>query len=275
MPEGPEIRRQADQVAAAIAGRPARELFFAFDHLKPYAAELEGVKVSRVTSRGKAMLIFFANGYTIYSHNQLYGRWMVRDAYDYPDTNRQLRLAIHNDACSALLYSASEIEVLREGELDEHPFLRKLGPDVLDEDLTAAQVAARFRDDQFRRRKLSTLLLDQGFLAGIGNYLRSEICFVAQVHPDLRPEDCTPEEIERLAEAALTLARRSYETKGITTDPELAQTLEDQGAQWRDYRFWVFGREDKSCFVCGAPIVKDELGGRRVYYCRDCQRSEP
>ena len=180
MPEGPEIRIAADKVADAIAGQVATELFFAFDHLKKYEALLAGEKVTAVTSRGKAMLTKFDNGLTIYSHNQLYGKWMVRPAHDLPDTNRQLRLAIHNEEKSALLYSASEIEVWPEAELDEHPFLSKLGPDALDESVTVAQVAQRLRSDQFRRRRLTSILLDQGFLAGLGTYLRSETLFVAR-----------------------------------------------------------------------------------------------
>ena len=86
MPEGPEIRRAADEIAAAIAGRIAGEVFFAFEQLKPYEEILSGRRVSAVEAKGKAVLIHFANGYTIYSHNQLYGKWLIRPAYDYPNT---------------------------------------------------------------------------------------------------------------------------------------------------------------------------------------------
>ncbi|NJO67188.1 MAG: endonuclease VIII, partial [Leptolyngbyaceae cyanobacterium RM1_405_57] len=73
MPEGPEIKRAADQIAKAIGDRPVTEIFFAFDRLKPYEPKLVGRKVVSVTARGKAMLIGFDNGFSIYSHNQLYG----------------------------------------------------------------------------------------------------------------------------------------------------------------------------------------------------------
>lgn len=271
MPEGPEIRLAADAVAAAIAGKETREIYFAFDHLRPFAAALSGERVTAVTSRSKAMLIQFANGLTIYSHNQLYGRWVVRPAYDYPQTNRQLRLAIHNHTHSALLYSASEIEVLTDAELAGQPYLRKLGPELLDEAVTVAEVAARFVDGRFRNRRLTSLLLDQGFLAGMGNYLRSEVLFVAQVHPTLRPTDCTPDQVERLAEAAVSLTRQSYRTKGITNDPQLVKKLKAQGWQRRDYRFWVFDRDGQPCHRCGTTLVKETLGGRRCYYCPTCQ----
>jgi endonuclease-8 len=130
-------------------------------------------------------------------------------------------------------------------------------------------------DPAFRRRRLTSLLLDQGFLAGIGNYLRSEILFVGQTHPSLRPTDCSQEQIEQLARAAIQLSRQSYQTGGITTDLELAETLRRQGASRRQYRFWVFGRDEEPCYKCGTLIIKDEIGGRRLYFCPSCQKLSP
>ncbi|MCB0046933.1 MAG: endonuclease VIII [Caldilineaceae bacterium] len=271
MPEGPEIRRAADEVAAAIAGKRTEKVFFAFDRLKHFEPMLSGEMVDAVETRGKAMLTRFANDYNIYSHNQLYGRWVIRDAYDWPQTNRQLRLAIHNPEKSALLYSASEIEVLHNSELADHPFLSKLGPDLMDPDVTEAEVIARFRAEEFQRRRLTTLLLDQGFLAGTGNYLRSEILFTAGVHPSLRPMDCTDEQLDALGRAALMLTRRSYATQGITNDPDRAAALKAAGWKWDDYRFQVFRRDGQGCFICGELIRQDRIGGRGLYYCPHCQ----
>lgn len=271
MPEGPEIRRAADEIGEALAGQVAKEVFFAFEELKPYEATLSGATVAGVESKGKAILIRFGNGWNIYSHSQLYGRWLVRPAQSYPETNRQLRLAIHNQDKSALLYSASEIEVLRDEELCSHPFLSKLGPDLLDESVTVEQVIDRFMHKNFYRRKFTSLLLEQQFLAGLGNYLRSEVMFVSRLHPTLKPVDCSAEQIRRLAEVVLKLARQSYHTHGITNDLELADRLRRDGVPFADYRFWVFDREEKLCRVCGTAIVKDEIGGRRFFYCPSCQ----
>ena len=80
MPEGPEIRRAADQVERAIARQPLTEIFFAFEHLKPYETKLVTQEIRGVETKGKGMLIRFAQGLNIYSHNQLYGQWMVRRA---------------------------------------------------------------------------------------------------------------------------------------------------------------------------------------------------
>jgi endonuclease VIII len=271
MPEGPEIKRAADKIAKAIAHQPIQSLYFAFDHLKGFEAALAQEQVISVTPRGKALLTRFSNQLSIYSHNQLYGVWYVRAAHSLPATNRQLRLAIHTTRKSALLYSASDIAVLDDAEVAAHPFLNKLGPDVLDADTTVEMVRDRLLQKQFHRRGLPTLLLDQQFLCGLGNYLRSEILFVAGLYPSLSPVDCTVAQIEQLAAAAIALPRQSYATQGITNDLHLAAQLKAAGKTRRAYRHWVFGRSGQPCYRCGTEILKDTVGGRRVYLCPQCQ----
>lgn len=80
MPEGPEIRRAADQLAAAIFNQPLCDVWFAFPRLQHYQRELIGERVIAIEPRGKALLTHFSNGLTMYSHNQLYGVWKVAAA---------------------------------------------------------------------------------------------------------------------------------------------------------------------------------------------------
>lgn len=271
MPEGPEIRRAADQVEKALLKGTVLDVYFAFDQLKGYESILKGANVKRVDTKGKAMLIRLDNGYTIYSHNQLYGKWYVRNAYNYPKNNRQLRLALHNDKKSALLYSASDIEVLRDEEVPLHPFIAKVGPDLLSEEVTAEQLKERFQSKAFSGKKWTSLLLDQSFIGGIGNYLRSEILFLAGIHPDLRPVDCSEEQLDRAAEATVTLVTQSYEHNGITNDLDLAMKLKEEGKTRREYRHWVFNREAQNCRIDGTEIQKMKAGSRRLYFCPTCQ----
>ena len=187
MPEGPEIRRAADRIADVLVGRQIERVSFAFAELQPFEKQLRGSVVDAVDTRGKAMLTRFDNDLTLYSHNQLYGRWFTVKRGDLPETRRSLRVALHTNAHSALLYSASDIDVLTAGQLQSHPFLARLGPDVLDEGLLAETIVQRLGQQRFMRRSLAALYLDQSFLAGLGNYLRSEILFGAGLHPKLRP----------------------------------------------------------------------------------------
>lgn len=166
MPEGPEIRLAADEIADALVTRPTTAVEFAFPRLRRFARLLSGRRVTDVATRGKAILTQFDNDLVIYSHNQLYGRWFIEKAGNYPDTGRQLRLAIHNADYSALLYSASEIDVLQANELQQHPFLSRLGPDLLNDRPGAATILQCLTSPRFRQRQLAGLLLDQAFVAG-------------------------------------------------------------------------------------------------------------
>jgi len=273
LPEGPEIRRAADRIEGALAGHPVRELFFAMPALKPWERRLRGQVLAGVDTVGKHMLCRFENGMRIYSHNQLYGRWWVRKRDDYPSTSRDLRLAIHTDSHSALLYSASDIDVISEADVATHPRLASLGLDPLHATTDPGAVAARLLQPFLARRRLAGLLLDQRCFAGLGNYLRSEILFAAGTSPRVRPVDCDQPRIRRLARSIVDLTRRSYRTGGITIAPSRVKQLKRAGWAREEYRFAVFGRDGLACHVCGDTIVREELGGRRLYHCPTCQHS--
>lgn len=271
MPEGPEIRREADQIQRAVGGKTAVEVWCALEPTSAAAAALSGRKVEKVRSWGKAMLTHFEGGSVIYSHNQLYGRWYTRKTGTLPKTNRSLRLAIHTDTRSALLYSASEIEVLDESALVEHPFLAKLGPDALELDVDETQLAERLRDRRFAGRQLAGLLLDQGFVAGLGNYLRAEILHTAGIDPKRKPRQLDDEETATLGREILRVVRQSYATKGITNDLERVERLKEDGYRRRHYRFHVYGRANDDCYRCGGGIVRADVAGRALFWCPRCQ----
>ncbi|HKJ77025.1 MAG TPA: endonuclease VIII [Gammaproteobacteria bacterium] len=270
MPEGPEIRREADALAAALAGRPLTAVWFAFDRLKGYEAELAGRTVEAVEARGKALLTRLG-GLTLYSHNQLYGRWAVTGAGARPESRRSLRVALHGPDASAWLFSASEIDVLDAAGLAGQPYLNRLGPEVLDPATTEETVTARLADPACRRRQLGALLTDQGFLAGLGNYLRCEVLHVTGLHPARRPMDLDPAELTALAGACLALPRQSYETGGVTNDPERAAALRQAGHPFEAYRFRVYRRAGQPCYRCGTPIEKHRLNSQPTYLCPACQ----
>ena len=275
MPEGPEIHRSADAIADALVGHPADTVeFHDLDEFKEHEATLQGRSVRRVEARGKALLTRFEGGWNIYSHNQLYGKWTIRQAGDLPDTNRQLRVEITNDYHSAYLYSATQIEVLQDDELDDHSYLKKLGPDPLGRETDEADIVERFEATDFHRRQLATLLLDQGFVAGIGNYLRSEILWSEATHPREKLGGMDSDERRELAEATHRLIRRAYEKKGTTVDDEELLAYADQkGDETACGRHYAYERDDGECPRCDDEIVCEEHGGRNVFLCPSCQPS--
>lgn len=271
MPEGPEIRRLADRLRKVLLNKPV-EVWFAYPELQDqFAGELTGQKVTSVSSRSKALLIGFSEGLTLYSHNQLYGRWFVTARGELPVTNRQLRVRLTTAKQEALLYSASQIEVRPTECLSDQPYLARLGPDLLDAHTTPERIEQQFNERRFCRKRLFDLFLDQAFLGGSGNYLRSEILFEARLHPDRRPVDLSPAERRSLAEAALRITHRAYQTGGITRGPESVAELKKARKPRREYRHMVFSRGDKPCPECGSPIVKETRTGRRVFRCPRCQ----
>ncbi len=271
MPEGPEIRRAADRLADILEGRVVESARFGQARLRRHGKTLSGHKVTRLETRGKALLTHFEHGWTIYSHNQLYGVWKIARRGKLPNTRRSLRLALHTAEHSALLYSASDISLWRTEEVEQHPFLQRIGPDILSPELDWREIASRLQDDRFRRRSLAALYLDQAFIAGIGNYLRAEILFDAGLHPDRRPAELSRGEIGKLARSTLAISQRSYDTGGIVTAPRLLAGLRKMGLPREKTRFYVFGRQGLPCYRCSSEVKRIESNSRRLYLCPTCQ----
>ena len=242
MPEGPEIRRAADSLEKAIQGKLLTEVWFAYPELSSYAPTLIGQHVTHVETRGKALLTHFSGGLTLYSHNQLYGVWRVVNAGEMPETTRVLRVKLQTADKAILLYSASDIEMLTPELVKTHPFLLRVGPDVLDMTLTPEVVKTRLLSATFRNRQFSGLLLDQAFLAGLGNYLRVEI----------------------LWQVGLTGNHKASQLN----EQQLEDDNKHHGAL---FRFKVFHRDGETCERCGGVIEKTMLSSRPFYWCPGCQ----
>jgi len=271
MPEGPEIRRAADRLGRVLTGQTPENVELLLPGLARHAAKIRGQRIVGVQPRSKALLIHFDGGHSLYSHNQLYGRWYVVRTGKIPRTGRSLRLAIHTRDHSALLYSASDIAVLSAAQLERHPYLSKLGPDLLDPETTLADLRAHVEDERFRRRSLASLLLDQAFLAGLGNYLRSEILYVAALPHDVTLGAIGAEARQRLADTAFALTRQAYRHRGVTNDLERAARLKAEGLRYGQYRHHVFAREGLGCWTCDTPIERVDLSGRAIFFCPLCQ----
>ena len=272
MPEGPEIYRVAQKLSKAISGKKIISIEFGLERLKGWEEVLINSQITSVKSQAKAMLISTDSGYTIYSHNQLYGRWDIRRSTTAEKkTNRSLRILIETESHTARLYSASDIEVLDAVDLASHPFLSKLGPDLLDKDVSDAQLVEHISSGRFDKRALKHLLLDQSFLSGIGNYLRSEILFEANLHPDTRLGKLSQAKKSELALISRKITERALAQNGITIDYEIAEKLKLEGLTKRQYRHWVFTRDGNPCRRCGSTIIHTRVGGRRLDFCPSCQ----
>jgi endonuclease-8 len=265
VPEGPEVRRAADrveQVAAGVTLRAETSVPALSEHIEALAE----AGLSRVETHGKAAVLRFGDGRGIYVHLQLYGRWRFQRAR--PRGGRTLRLALHGPRSAAWLFSATDVTLLDRDEL--HPFVEGLGPDPLHADTDAAVLAASL--ERSPRRALGAVLLDQHRVAGIGNYLRADLLWEAELAPHRTWASLASAERERLLCALLEVPRRSLRANGVTTPEPWLGALREAGAPRRALRHPAYHRAGRPCLRCGALVLRGDTGGRAMFWCAGCQR---
>ena len=266
MPEGPEVRIESNKLNEVLSGRVPDSIWFERTSLKRRASRLKGKKILKVTSLGKAIVCCFESDYFIYSHNQLYGKWAILPVEAELNSNRIARIILTSKNKKAVLYSASSIEILDLKGLEKHTYISRLGPDVLDKNINHKMIFSRLTNKKFRNRAFASLYLDQGFLAGIGNYLRTEILWSAGLSPFGSPSKTPEQKLKKLAKLSLSIPRRSLATNGWT----LTETQKKKFSEEKS-RFAVFARQGKKCLSCDARINKIYISGRRLYKCDNCQ----
>jgi formamidopyrimidine-DNA glycosylase len=154
-----------------------------------------------------------------------------------------------------------KVHVLGPGEDLAHVHgLAELGPDAGALRWNASEFAARARAT---RRELRNLLMDQSFVAGIGNAYADEILWEAQLHPKRRVSTLSDEELGRLYEALRSVLARGVREVEAGLPPEL-------GTKIRDH-MKVRGHKGKPCPRCGTPIVRTRHGLDDMYLCPRCQ----
>ncbi len=272
MPEGPEIRLAADKLEQALRHHAIEAFDLSHPSISDAAHAFQDHEVSAIECRGKALLTHLSSGYTLYSHNQLYGVWHVTPRGKPVRTNRNLRLAIHTREHSAWLYSATDISLWKTKDIEQHPFLQRLGPDVLAPSTDADLIYAILRGKTCSNRQLASLYLDQGFVAGLGNYLRSEILFFSGVNPSDKPRHLDDAQASLLANNTIKISQRSYRTSGVTLPKKYRPAIRKKsGRAYEQNRFAVFARAGKPCHFCKTPVEKSVATSRRIYWCPTCQ----
>jgi endonuclease-8 len=175
-----------------------------------------------------------------------------------------------------MLFSATDISLWKTDEIEEHPFLKRLGPDVLATNTDAELILTRLLGKSCRNRQLASLYLDQSFVAGLGNYLRSEILFFSGVNPADKPRNLNEAQVHALAKNTIEISQRSYRTSGVTLPKKYRPAIKKKsGRAYEQNRFAVFARAGKPCHFCATPVQKSIATSRRIYWCPQCQpRSE-
>ena len=130
----------------------------------------------------------------------------------------------------------------------------------------------RFRAALARRAApIGQVLLDQKAIAGLGNVYRSELPFLAGIHPLIPARELTPDDVDAvwaLAVAELRAGERSGRI--VTVRPEDLGLTKRSEVSPED-RAYVYRRLGEPCRRCSTPIVSAELGGRNAWWCPTCQ----
>ena len=270
MPEGPETRRMADSLSRVVKRKKITSSKFlhpAIDSLNSNSTIL----VDDVTSVGKSIIIRLSTGYSIITHNQLYGKWSIHLLKTRIKHNRKLRIEFVSGKKVARLYSATDIVLLKSKDEGKHHYLKNLGPDILDDKIDERIVFDRLISKPFNNRNLGGLLLNQHFIAGLGNYLRSEILFFSGLMPFTRPKNLNETQLSNLSRLIKMVSLRAYYQHGNTIDKEDFFKRFGNINNFRFIRHMVFNRKDQPCFYCSQTIHKIFQSSRRLYYCIECQ----
>jgi formamidopyrimidine-DNA glycosylase len=116
-----------------------------------------------------------------------------------------------------------------------------------------------------RKRLLKPLLLDQSFLAGLGNIYTDEVLHLAKLHPLRRSDNLSKDESRRLLSAIRSTLREGIRRNGASIDWVY------RGGDFQNH-FRVYGRTGEACPVCGTPITRLVVGQRGTHICEHCQK---
>ena len=293
MPELPEVETIVNDLRPQLAGRRVESLHLTRDAAirarvvrYPSAARfvrrLRGRTITAVERRGKYIVMpldgtptgtFGANGALdsdrMIVHLGMTGHLRVWEPEETPVKHTHFRALL--DSGLELRYDdPRQFGRLVVGTMDEliaaRAFPRRLGPEPIHGDLTEAEFE---RLVKARRRPVKSALLDQSFLAGVGNIYADEACFRAGIRPSRWTHRLTVRERRALYAAIQDVLENSIAARGSS----IINYVDGFGLRGSNQeKLLVYGRSGEPCLRCGTPLLGTRLAGRGTVYCRKCQR---
>ena len=278
MPELPEVQTVVDDlIKAGLVGvqiTGARvDWSRSIDGMtaKTFCRLVTGRTIAKIHRRAKFIILDFEDGWQLLIHLRMTGRLHLlslktkRDKHEHVtldlDNGRQLRF--HDTRKFGRFY-------LRESAQD---LLNKLGPEPLAESFTSRKLAAMLCT---RHRLLKPLLLDQNFLAGLGNIYVDEALWDARLHPCQRASSLSKKEIQHLFRAIRKVLRRGLKNLGTTlgTGQTTFYSIARNRGRNRD-QLNVFRRDGRACPRCKTILERIIVGQRSTHLCPQCQQLRP
>jgi len=274
MPELPEVETYARQLRPALVNRRFTDACVTWPRMvvvpeaQDLAARLRGLRIESVGRRGKYLTFGLTNHTRMLIHLKMSGRMRVEPAIAPAQVHDRARFGL-DDGQELRFNDARKfgrVYVLGPEDEDRSPLL-SLGPEPLAEEFTVAQF-----NDRLQRRSgaVKPLLLNQGFIAGLGNIYVDESLFLARIHPLRRVDTLTEIDIETLFQAIRIVLQQSIDCLGTSFDFVYSGGLHEASATYQ-CQLQVYQRTGEPCPLCGQKIERMVVGGRGTHYCPHCQ----
>jgi len=261
MPELPEVETVVRSVRAHLVGKRILTAEFSSPHVTPgdreaLAKQLTGREIQSVTRRGKYIQIALDRGF-LTVHLGMTGKLLIQGAI------REHTYGIFTLDEGVLLYHDPRQFGSIEWSPDVNPRVARLGPEPLE--VTLEEFRARLK----RKTKMKSLLLNQTFLAGVGNIYADESLFAAGIHPLASAEKINKVRAEKLYTAIRGILAHSIELGGSS----ISDYVNAEGQKgWFQVEHHVYGKDGDPCTQCGGPIKKTLVAQRGTHFCPRCQK---
>ena len=237
---------------------------------KDFVARIEGRKMVGTRRRGKYLLLKLDNGDVLVAHLGMSGQLLRANPKE--PIGKHTHVVLWFAGAPQLRFvdprTFGELFVTAPERLEaEVPELAHLGFDPIDEQMAWT----RFGDMlAARKAKLKPLLMDQRFVAGIGNMYADEILFTAGLRHDRNSDSLTPQEIRRLYRAVVETLQEAIKHRGSSlADEQYRDIFGDVGEFQRLHN--VYDRDGEACPRCRSTIVRVKATGRSSFFCPQCQ----
>ncbi|OGO68888.1 MAG: DNA-formamidopyrimidine glycosylase, partial [Chloroflexi bacterium RBG_19FT_COMBO_56_12] len=260
MPELPEVETIARSLQPVLVGRRIQSACLLWERTlaEPGAEEfvrrISGQVIRSTGRRGKFLVLALSRD-TLLIHLRMSGDLLVETSETPPAAHHRLLLDLDNGQRLAF----NDTRKFGRAWLvnDPQTVLGGLGPEPLDGSFTAADFFQRLH---LTRRQLKPLLLDQGFLAGLGNIYTDEALHLARLHPLTAANLVDEAQAARLLQAIRDVLEEGIRRNGASIDWVY------RGGDFQNY-FRVYQRTGQPCPVCGAPVQRIIVGQRGTHYC--------
>jgi formamidopyrimidine-DNA glycosylase len=231
-------------------------------HVQNFISHVQGKTITQVKRRAKHLIFELNTGQNLLLHLMLGGWMFLGNDRNSPARTKQVILSFGDLKLYFIGLRLGYLHLLSNSELEEK--LADLGPDPF-------ELREEDFDKMINKKKgaLKPILVDQKFIAGIGNCYSDEICYEAKLNPLTKAKDLTEKQIKSLYDAIKPILKNAIELGGYMDNPMYEGDKKTGG--YNENRL-VYERKGKNCFRCGTKIEKIESSTIKSFYCPKCQR---